>query len=814
MAFSGCSNLKYVNLENVEELGYAAFSETSLTSVDLSSAKKIGDYAFTFCDKLTSVILNPITSYIGEGSFSYCTALSGAYNLNKVDYVGDYSFAYTALSGANLECATYVGDFAFIKEELTPFEVILGENIVTLGDNPFALCQIGPFYKIVEEVWNGKVVKTEYVYTYDIGENVKIIDGSIYCKVPNGLELTVYVGLDMDGKSLDKNDVQVADGTVRISGMAFIGADITRVTLPHSLRAIGHKAFYQCGQLMLVTFKSYEAPVLEEEFDQNLYDSFQNIPSVGEYEFTYWEDTDGDGKLDTQTPLFYEGLGVVPYYMWNISSTKYNNIYYGASFVDHIGYVKDTNRNYANMGNLIMVAPSNGVYYDSFIFSQYFSSKIDGAVAADSVTLAAIAAINALPDRVTLEDEPLVIAARAAYNKISSVEQQALVTEYLQKLVTAENLIKAYKNSATPDEPGVSDPAVNEKDRTKIALILLTILEAVEIVGIGTAIAVWFYLRRKKKMREALALLGERKTVTVKKKHSDEKKTVETDEEHEARLKEYEKRAEEANVKYERNRKIKSIVISSVLLAVVILGVMFVATKCSKDNAPYEGYGENGYTVSIKYDANGGIFTTNTSTLVDTYNLDKLPTAEDGSKHITLIDPNSKNRGNQAYLAAKVGYNLAGWYAERTEVTDESGNVIGYTYSSKWDFENAKYAISASANYDPTKPILTLYAAWVPNFTYEFYSVDDNGSLTLLSEKKINPVLGNEFTIPSYDAESGTVEINGVRYTVHYGISCTADNKIEGDTVVHTGVYDPYTATVTDTAMKIYCKPIDETSEN
>ena len=814
MAFSGCSNLKYVNLENVEELGYAAFSETSLASIDLSSAQKIGDYAFTFCDKLTSVILNPITSYIGEGSFSYCTALSGAYNLNKAEYVGDYSFAYTALFGANLECAMYVGDYAFIKEELTPFEVILGENIVSLGDNPFAMCQIGPFYKVVEEIWNGQVVKTEYVYTYDIGENVKIINGSIYCKVPNGLELTVYVGLDKDGKSLDKNDVQVAEDTVRISGMAFIGADVTRVTLPHSLRAIGHKAFYQCGKLMLVTFKSYEAPVLEEEFDQNLYDSFQNIPSVGEYEFSYWEDSDGDGKLDTQTPVFYQGLGVIPYYMWNISSTKYNNIYYGANFVDYIGYVKDSNRNYANMGNLIMVAPSNGVYYDSFIFSQYFSSTIDGAVAADSVTLAAIAAINALPDRVTLEDEPLVIAARAAYNKISSVEQQALVTEYLQKLVTAENLIKAYKNTATPDEPGVSDPVTGEKDRTKIALILLTILEAVEIVGIGTALAVWFYLRRKKKMREALALLGERKTVTVKRKQPTEEKAAETDEEHEARLKEYEKRAEEANVKYERNRKIKSIAISSVLLAVVILGVMFVTTKCSKDNSPYEGYGENGYTVSIKYDANGGIFTTNTSTLIDTYNLDKLPTAEDGSKLLTLIDPNSENRGNQAYLAAKVGYNLAGWYAERTEVTDESGNVIGYTYSSKWDFENAKYAISASANYDPSKPILTLYAAWVPNFTCEFYSVDDSGSLTLLSEKKINPVLGNEFTLPSYDAESGTVEINGVRYAVYYSADCSEDKMIEGDTVVHTGIYDPYTATASDTAMKIYCKPIDETSEN
>ena len=814
MAFSGCDNLTTVNLENVETLGYAAFSETSLKSIDLSSANDVGEYAFTFCKQLESVVLNPIGTSIGEGAFSYCNALATVHNLNKIYYIGDYSFAYTALKGANLECAVYVGDFAFIKEELTPFDVTLGENIVTLGDNPFAMCQIGPFYKVVEEEWNGKVVKTEYLYTYDIGEHVKIINGSIYCVVPNGLELTTYVGLDKDGKSLDRNDVQVDESTVRISGMAFLGADITRVTLPHALRSIGHKAFYQCANLQIVVFKSYEAPVLEEEFDQNLYDEFQNIPSIGEYEFSYWEDTNGDGKLDTQIPVFYEGLGIIPYYMWNISSTKYNNVYYGATFVDHIGYVKDSNRNYANMGNLIMVAPSNGVYYDSFILAQYFSSTITGGVAADSVTLAAMAAINALPDRVTLADEALVIAARAAYNKISSVEQQALVTEYLQKLVNAENLIKAYKNSASTDEPEISDTPTDTKNPTKTALIVLSVIEAVEIIGIAAAAAVWFYLKRKKKMREALLLHGERKTVTVKKTKTEEVKREETDEETAKRLAEYEKRAEEANAKYERNRKIKSIIVSVVLLAVVILAVAFVATKCSKDNSPYGEYENNGYTISVKYDANGGIFTTNTSTLMDTYNLENLPDGENGTKLLTLIDPNSEHRGNQAYLAAKVGYHLAGWFVERTEVTDENGNVIGYTYSGKWDFASSKYAINADATYDPANPVLTLYAAWVPSFTYEFYSVDDNGNVTLLGQKNMNPMESTEITLPAYSSASGLVEIgdfpflqNNTYSAIYTNEACT--EEIKSATISHVGTYNAANATVENSTMKIYCKLLD-----
>ena len=813
MAFANCDNLKEVNLENVVTLGYAAFSETDLTKIDLSSVKNVGEYAFTYCDKLTDVKFNPIYTEIGEGAFSYCDALVNTMNFNKITVIGDYAFAYSGLTEANLEYATYVGDLAFIKEEKTPFKVTLGNNIVTLGDNPFAFCEIGPFYKVVEEKWNGQTVNTEYLYTYDINDHVKIINGSIYCVVPYGLELTTYVGLDKDGNSLDKDDVVVDERTVRITAMAFMGSDVERVTLPHALNSIGHKAFYQCDDLYMVVFKSYEAPILEEEFDQNLYDSFENIPCIGDYEFNYWEDTNGDGKLDAPVEISYSGIGIVPYYMWNVTSSKYNNIYYGANFVDHIGYVNENNRNYANMGKLIMVAPSNGVYYDSFIIGQYFDSYIDGAVAADDVTLEAIKAINRLPERVTLDDEYLVIAARNAYNKISSVEQQALVTDYLQKLIAAENLIKAYKNAGTEDVPEADVNTEKKVDGVKVALIVLAIIEGVEIIGVSVAAAVWFSMKRKKAFRENLAIIGRRHTVSVKKPVSLDKEEESTNEDDEE-IVDHEKLMEEANKRHERNRKIKNIVVSVLLLAVVIAAVAFIATKCSKDPSPYSSYAENGYTVSVKYDANGGIFTTNTSTLIDTYKLDSLPTYEDGSKVITLVNPADEARGNQAYLAAKVGYHLAGWYTERNELKDTDGNVIGYTYSGKWDFKTSKFAVSADHEYDPSSPVLTLYAAWVPSFTYEFYAVGNDGSVTLIGEKNVNPMESTEITVPAYNSASGVVEIgdfpflqNNTYSDIYLDEECT--NKISDATITHTGIFNAANATVENTTMKIYCKLLD-----
>ena len=602
--------------------------------------------------------------------------------------------------------------------------------------------------------------------------------------------------------------------------MAFVGADVTKVTLPHSLNSIGHKAFYQCDDLQIVVFKSYEAPILEEEFDQQLYDDFNNIAATGDYELSYWQDSDGDGKLDSQTEISCNGLGIVPYYMWNATSSKYNNIYYGANFVDYVGHVvgnvgdENGNRNYANMGNLIMIAPSNGVYYDSFVIGQYFGSHIDGAVAADDITLEAIAAINRLPERVTLEDEYLVIAARNAYNKIASVEQQALVTEYLQKLVAAENLIKAYKNTGAEDTQTAPDSAVTDKDGTKIALIVLSIIEGVEIIGVSVAAAIWFTMKKRQTFRENLAIVGRKNTISVKKPAAEISEEKETEEDIEARLTEQAAKLEAANAKYERRKAIKTIAIYGVLLTVLIASVAFIATKCSKDTSPYQGYADKGYTVSVKYDANGGVFTTNTSTLIDTYSIDSLSTHENGGKLLQLVDPASDLRGNQAYQAAKVGYYLAGWYTTKTEITDADGNVTGYTYSGKWNFDTSKFLIDPELEYSPKTPVLTLYAAWVPAFTCEFYAVNGDGSVTLISDKDYNPVSGNEITLPNYNEEDGTFEIDGKTYALYYGVSCDDGEKIEGETITHTGTYNPADATVVNTVMKIYCKLVEESSGN
>ena len=171
--------------------------------------------------------------------------------------------------------------------------------------------------------------------------------------------------------------------------------------------------------------------------------------------------------------------------MWNATGGMYSNVYYGANFVDYVGYVEN---------KLIMVRPSNGQHYSTFVLDQYFDLVIDGAASADDITLAAIAAINRIPERVTYEDRHIVYAARAAYDKIATKVQQALVTNY-DVLVTAEQRIKAL----TPvDDSETGDGSGAEAVKANLSWIAWIVL----ILGVGgVATAVVLQMSREDKLQ-------------------------------------------------------------------------------------------------------------------------------------------------------------------------------------------------------------------------------------------------------------------------------------------------------------------------
>ena len=213
--------------------------------------------------------------------------------------------------------------------------------------------------------------------------------------------------------------------------------------------------------------------------------------------------------------------------------------------------------------------------------------------------------------------------------------------------------------------------------------------------------------------------------------------------------------------------KMKKILKYVVWVAALIVAVTCI-TSCSKWGTPYEEIDKDGYNVSVRFDSNGGMFAgANNVCVVDVFKLEDAKTNAQGEKEITIIAPDDHHRGKHAFEISKNGCFLAGWYTERTPVLDANGvhlnyygepataqeNDYAYTYSGKWNFETDKVTLDASKEYTSEENVLTLYAAWVPYYNFEFYAQNASGEFELIKTQS-----ALEMALPKWNVETGKLD--------------------------------------------------------
>lgn len=234
----------------------------------------------------------------------------------------------------------------------------------------------------------------------------------------------------------------------------------------------------------------------------------------------------------------------------------------------------------------------------------------------------------------------------------------------------------------------------------------------------------------------------------------------------------------------------------NITLTVLLLTAVLLLCGCAEGRSHYDQLDTEGYTVSVKFDANGGIFTTNTATIVDSYDLSKAPVV-DGKVRIALLSPDNAVRGTNAFTAVNNGYFLAGWYAERTE----SG-----AYSKKWDFAADCLELDPNGQYTASQPVLTLYAVWVPLFEVEIY---DLHSGEYVNRFTFDPADGMEFTLPAWNRDTGAIDqndfpkCNGYTYNGVY-LDAEGTQPVTGETVTHPGAVDYASGVGQNTKLKLY----------
>lgn len=212
-AFSGCSSLTGINLENVTSIGANAFAQCgSLTSVKLGEGLTVvPESAFTSCFSLSSVTLPSTVVEIGKNAFSTC------YSLGSIELPEGLK---TIHAGAFIGCPLA--------------ELHLPASLEKLGDK-----YMGDVFEVPGSQKADNTLKN--ITIDEKNPNWTSVDGMLYSK-----DLTEIIFCPR-GRATAK----VLDSVTKIGSYAFFMCfDLTKVELPAGLKVVSEQAFHYCEALV------------------------------------------------------------------------------------------------------------------------------------------------------------------------------------------------------------------------------------------------------------------------------------------------------------------------------------------------------------------------------------------------------------------------------------------------------------------------------------------------------------------------------------------------------------------------------------
>lgn len=248
----------------------------------------------------------------------------------------------------------------------------------------------------------------------------------------------------------------------------------------------------------------------------------------------------------------------------------------------------------------------------------------------------------------------------------------------------------------------------------------------------------------------------------------------------------------------------------SALIPFMLLVIALLFCACGNEQTQYDINDENGYTVSVKFDANGGEFTTGTTVIVDSFNISGMNTNAEGQVELPLISPDNSIRGTtNTFRATKNGYFLAGWY-EREESVDSEGNVT-YNYTDRWDFEADRVKVNPNEEHTASQPQKTLYAVWVPLYEINFIGILPDGSTEEIGTHTFDPTVEseNQIKVPQWNDETGKLDMYKFKTKAGYTyVSASYDaegqNKVDTEYLVYPNYLDAETDAPVECSMNVY----------
>lgn len=233
----GCTKLKEINLENVDTIGYNAFSGNAFDTIDLSNVKELGRYAFDNCPNLTTVMLGPVCN-VGRYAFAHCPKLTtinlGSANVDNASncFTGCTSLAEITFNGTHLPL-----DFFYNCKNLTT--VNLGSRLESIEWSAFDGCtKLNTIYidratpptlpKGEKQVWIGDVdYRMEDAWAFD-GLTLSSINLTVPSEYVSAYRAAnIWKSMTINGESGNVDAALPTGGTLGKYGTWFLDTDGT-----------------------------------------------------------------------------------------------------------------------------------------------------------------------------------------------------------------------------------------------------------------------------------------------------------------------------------------------------------------------------------------------------------------------------------------------------------------------------------------------------------------------------------------------------------------------------------------------------------
>ena len=218
------------------------------------SVVTVGDYAFTYCDRLTDVTMGKNVKTIGYAAFYYCISLTSVTLSDSVTAIGQQAFGWcqrlkTLHMGAGVET---IGDEAFYMCAALS-SVDIPRSTTAIGGSAFACC---------DALTGIYVDENNAVYSSDDKGVLFDKNKTVLIQAPGGLagSYEIPAGVVTVGDHAFENCMKVTAVTVP-AGVETIGAyafcfceRLATVTLSASVNSIGTRAFAYCNSLKTVYY--------------------------------------------------------------------------------------------------------------------------------------------------------------------------------------------------------------------------------------------------------------------------------------------------------------------------------------------------------------------------------------------------------------------------------------------------------------------------------------------------------------------------------------------------------------------------------